>query len=631
MDKTEIKNAFFSEWHGLCQSLNVEKSVADKIGSELFTKYSEKQRYYHTAEHIVNFLKKAKKADFEDPETAKLAIFFHDSIYALKRGRHSSLDEIESALYAKEKLKEMGFSDDRINKVMEYILATVSHKDTGNKDINKFIDHDILIMGADRKDYMQYAQNIKAEYSQIWPMEKYLAGRNQFLISFANRDNIFLTEEFRDKYETIALKNILSEISQNQKELGALQSKTGVYAGSFDPVTRGHMGIIAASVIRLDKLVINVGTNEKKVGKYMFTSDERVNLMKSAIDDFIREVEHSKGASALDKEAVARIRDGRCKIVVESYDGLTIDLAIKHGATQLMRGLRPAGNDFIEEMQIANANKKLAEEKGLAISTTYIQTPDEKYIFSSSTLVKMLADHPNVIKDNIHPSIQDAVRVRMAQKNNKPFTTNKNQPIVIGFTGSIGTGKSTICKMIGERTGAKTYDADQMTKDILADDADVKEQLSRKFPGVIKDNVVDLQELKKVIFADDDKFKQYESIVMPKIKSQIERVIREEKKNGTDKFVVVEVPLLFEKKMQSKFDYTMAVVVSPKTQIDQVMKRGKMSLEQVGKVLGKQLPQEIKMGKADYIVNNEPGANVGAQLDNILSDIEQRVNRRYIG
>ncbi len=630
MEKAEIKSIFFTEWQGLCQRLGVEKNISDKIGQELFIKYSEKQRYYHTAEHIVNFLTKAKEAGFEDKENATLAIFFHDSIYALKRGRHSSLDEIESALYARDKMKEMGLSDDRIEKVMEYILATVSHKDTGKKDINKFVDLDISIMAADRQTYKKYAESIKAEYSQIWPLEKYLAGRNKFLMDFAARDNLFLTEEFRGKYENQALKNILSEISGNQRELAALQSKTGVYAGSFDPITRGHMGIIAESIIRLDKLVIGIGSNPDKAGKYMFTADERVNIAKSALDDFVREVQHKKGASAVEKEAAERIKDGRCKIVVEAYDGLTIDLAIKHGATQLIRGLRPAGNDFNDEIQITNANKKLAEARGVAISTTYIQTPDERYIFASSSLVKMLATQPKVINEYLYNSTAEAVNVRVAQKANNDFKTNKDQPIIIGFTGSIGTGKSTLCGIIGQNFDAKIYDADEITKQILSKNKNVIKEISNKLPGVVVDGKVVLPALKELVFSDENKFRQYEQIVIPAVRKEIERIIREEKKTGKNKFVVIEVPLLFEKNMQSKFDYTMAVVVSPKTQIDQVMQRGRMDLGQVAKILSKQTPQEIKMMKADYVISNEQGANVEGQLNNIMSNIELRAKNRHI-
>lgn len=184
----------------------------------------------------------------------------------------------------------------------------------------------------------------------------------------------------------------------------------GVYAGSFDPITRGHIGIICESILKLDKLVIGIGKNPSKAG--WMPIEKREEIIRAAIEDFILEVNSSEKATPNEKEAVRRLEIGACEVVVESYEGMTVDFAIKFKAQQLMRGLRPMG-DFETEQSLADANGRLAKARNYALSTVFAPTPDPRYIFASSSVVRALASEPIAIEEYLYPSTAAAVAEKM--------------------------------------------------------------------------------------------------------------------------------------------------------------------------------------------------------------------------
>ena len=100
-----------------------------------------------------------------------------------------------------------------------------------------------------------------------------------------------------------------------------------IYPGSFDPITNGHLDVLKRSLKIFDKVIVLVAYNPSKKGR--FTPDERKEMIEEAIND--------------------------PRVEVDTYDGLTVEYAKKHGATHLIRGLR-AVTDFDYEFQLATAN-----------------------------------------------------------------------------------------------------------------------------------------------------------------------------------------------------------------------------------------------------------------------------------
>ena len=139
--------------------------------------------------------------------------------------------------------------------------------------------------------------------------------------------------------------------------------RVGVYPGTFDPVTSGHMEVIRRSLRLVDKLVIGPATN---IGKGpLFSLQERIDIIKDDIADF----------SEIDK----------ARIQISPFDGLLIHFAREVGASVIIRGLR-AVSDFEYEIQMANMNARMEPN----IETIFLMASD-RHQFIASSLVKDIA------------------------------------------------------------------------------------------------------------------------------------------------------------------------------------------------------------------------------------------------
>jgi pantetheine-phosphate adenylyltransferase len=142
-----------------------------------------------------------------------------------------------------------------------------------------------------------------------------------------------------------------------------MTERTGVYPGTFDPITSGHMEIVRRALRLFDHLVMGPATN---IGKGpLFTLEERVAIIREDLSDF--------------PEA------DRKRVTVVPFDGLLIHFAKKVNATVIIRGLR-AVSDFEYEIQMANMNARMEP----AIETIFLMASD-RHQFISSSLVKDIA------------------------------------------------------------------------------------------------------------------------------------------------------------------------------------------------------------------------------------------------
>lgn len=135
--------------------------------------------------------------------------------------------------------------------------------------------------------------------------------------------------------------------------------KIGVYAGSFDPITKGHQDIIERALKIVDKLIVVVMNNPKKT--YWFNLEER-------------------------KELIKKIFEENNKIEIQEYAGLLVEFMEKNNANLLIKGVRDM-KDFSEEMVYSFANKELSNGK---VDTILIPSSKD-YTYVSSTFVKEVA------------------------------------------------------------------------------------------------------------------------------------------------------------------------------------------------------------------------------------------------
>lgn len=160
--------------------------------------------------------------------------------------------------------------------------------------------------------------------------------------------------------------------------------KTVICPGSFDPVTKGHLDIIRRSAKMFDKVIVVVMTNYHKRNTYVFSADERVELLKRSTRD-IQNVE------------------------VEQYDGLLAEYARQKNAVAIVKGLR-AVSDFEYEFQQALTNKKLNSE----LETIFVTTTAEN-MFLSSSVVKQVCEFGGDISNFVPEEIRDDIIKRISR------------------------------------------------------------------------------------------------------------------------------------------------------------------------------------------------------------------------
>jgi pantetheine-phosphate adenylyltransferase len=159
-------------------------------------------------------------------------------------------------------------------------------------------------------------------------------------------------------------------------------SRIAIYAGSFDPITRGHEDLIVRSLEFVDRLVVAVATNVSK--QPLFSLEERVELIRDATG-----------------------HDPR--IDVRRFDGLLVDFARDVGASLLIRGLR-AMSDFEYEFQMALMNRHLSPR----LETVFmIPSLDTTYI--SSSLVREVARYGAAVHDLVHPAVAEALAAKLGR------------------------------------------------------------------------------------------------------------------------------------------------------------------------------------------------------------------------
>lgn len=152
---------------------------------------------------------------------------------------------------------------------------------------------------------------------------------------------------------------------------------TGFYAGSFDPVTNGHLDVIRGACRLVDKLVVGVGVHPGKTPR--LTADQRIALIRETCGP----VAESEGV-AMD---------------VQTFDGLTVTAAADVGASLLIRGLRD-GSDFDYEMQLAGMNGGMAP----GITTVFLPaSPSVRHI--TATLVRQIASMGGDISAFVPPAV----------------------------------------------------------------------------------------------------------------------------------------------------------------------------------------------------------------------------------
>ncbi len=159
--------------------------------------------------------------------------------------------------------------------------------------------------------------------------------------------------------------------------------RTALYAGSFDPITRGHEDLMLRSLAYVDRLIVAVATNSTK--NPIFTVQERVDLIRATVSN-------------------------ESRITVKSFDGLLVEFAAQEGAQLLIRGLR-AVSDFEYEYQMALMNRHLSPKL-----ETVFMVPSLDTTYISASLVREIARYGGDVSSLVHPAVAAALKARLSPK-----------------------------------------------------------------------------------------------------------------------------------------------------------------------------------------------------------------------
>ncbi|HMM74560.1 MAG TPA: pantetheine-phosphate adenylyltransferase [Gammaproteobacteria bacterium] len=159
-----------------------------------------------------------------------------------------------------------------------------------------------------------------------------------------------------------------------------------IYPGTFDPITKGHIDIVARAAGIFDQVIVAVAASTAK--NTAFSTDERVELARQTLSDY-------------------------ANVEVQRFEGLLANFVRQWGANVVLRGLR-AVSDFEYEFQLAGMNKHLVPE-----ADTIFMPTRENYSYISSSLIREIASLGGDVSEFVHPIVRDALTERFAGRAKK--------------------------------------------------------------------------------------------------------------------------------------------------------------------------------------------------------------------
>lgn len=196
--------------------------------------------------------------------------------------------------------------------------------------------------------------------------------------------------------------------------------------------------------------------------------------------------------------------------------------------------------------------------------------------------------------------------------------------IVIGLTGSIGMGKTTTARLFAAE-GVAVLDSDAVVHELYRKEA--APLIEEAFPGTTVSGVVDRGKLGEVLRENPANFKRLEEIVHPLVRKRQQAFLAAAQNEGRE-FALLDIPLLFETGAENRVDKVVVVSCSPEVQRERVLSRPGMTEEKFAMILARQMPDEEKRRRADFIVESGSGVeNARDQVREILQTLAAQSRR----
>ena len=189
---------------------------------------------------------------------------------------------------------------------------------------------------------------------------------------------------------------------------------------------------------------------------------------------------------------------------------------------------------------------------------------------------------------------------------------------IIGLTGGIGTGKSTVSDYLNQVYHVPVLDADQYARDAVSEDSPILSLIKERYGDEIlqTDGALDRSRLGTIIFNDPSEKQWLEQQIHPYVRQRIETELSQQ----TEPVILLVIPLLFEAKMTDLVTEIWVVACSPQQQLLRVMQRDDLNESEARSRIAAQMPLSEKIAQADIVIRNEGS----------LSDLEQQVAQHLI-
>ena len=193
----------------------------------------------------------------------------------------------------------------------------------------------------------------------------------------------------------------------------------------------------------------------------------------------------------------------------------------------------------------------------------------------------------------------------------------------IGLTGGIASGKTTVSECF-EKIGAQVIDADVISHDVTKPDGAAFSQIISFFGSDIlnEDGWIDRKKMRSMIFDDVSKKEMLEKIIHPKVKKEMLKAINQ----SNEHYLIISVPLLIETRMNQMMDRTLLVDCSETTQIERLMKRDEITIDEAKSIMANQALRSDRQRFADDLIVNEKNVTL-KELEKHVLELHKRYSK----
>jgi dephospho-CoA kinase len=191
--------------------------------------------------------------------------------------------------------------------------------------------------------------------------------------------------------------------------------------------------------------------------------------------------------------------------------------------------------------------------------------------------------------------------------------------LLVGLTGNIASGKSTVSRMLSER-GATIIDADVLARRAVELGTPGYERIVERWGEAVlaPDGHLDRAALRRIVFSNPDELEQLNAIVHPEVERMRDRLVRDARERG-DRIVVADIPLLFERHLGDNFDRIILVDASREIRLERLVTDRGLREPEAMDMIAAQMPAELKRARADLVIDN----------DGTLEALERRVEATW--